>query len=104
LSNLRFETAAWNSDKTTKAISVVDCIIVLNVFFFSELKSECLAVYIYTKSSISEATKASYLIHDISEVVSFLKIKTKIATRVKPLRNDSEKCKVIIMGRKERHS
>jgi hypothetical protein len=101
LSNLRCATAAWNSVKTTKAISVVDCIIVLNVFFFSELKRECLGVYIYKKISISEATKPSYLIHDIFEVVSFLKMKTKIATRVKPLRNDGEKCKVTIMKRKE---
>jgi hypothetical protein len=101
LNNLRCGTAACNSDKTTKTINVVDCIIVLNAFFFSELKSECLAVYIYTKISLSEATKASYLIHDIFEVVSFLKVKTKIATTIKPLRNDSEKCKVIIMKRKE---
>ncbi len=64
-----------------KTNSVVDCIIVLYTGFFSEFKMKYIALYIYTRISTSEMTKASYLVLDIFEVLSFLKVKTKIIQR-----------------------
>ncbi len=87
-----------------KTNSVVDCIIVLYTGFFSEFKLKYTALYIYTRISTSETTKASYLVLDIFEVLSFLKVKTKIVTTVERLCNKSDKRQLTMISRRELHS
>ncbi len=50
------------------------------------------ALYIYTRVAIAETTKVSYLVPDISEVLPFLKVKTKkTVTTIERVCNKSDK-------------
>ncbi len=84
--------------------SVVDCIIVLYTDFFSEFKLKYTALYIYTRISTSEMTKASYLVLDIYEILRRLKVKPKIVRTMKRLGNKSDKSQITMIRRKELHS